>query len=98
MVGTNPYLRPCSAFPAFDITVQGKAHPETRNMKIKWLLCVILAGCAFGFAKDKTEVRDVTGFLIKGDGVNEFLLTGTDGAPGRCGAAKYLSPSMWCIP
>ena len=49
-------------------------------MKIKWLLCVILAGCAFGFAKDKTEVRDVTGFLLKGDGANEFLLTGTDGS------------------
>jgi hypothetical protein len=48
-------------------------------MKIKLLLCVVLAGCTFGFAKDKADVRDVTGCLSKGDSANEFLLTGTDG-------------------
>ena len=34
-------------------------------MKIKLLLCVILAGCTFGFAKEKADVRDVTGLLVK---------------------------------
>ncbi len=36
-------------------------------MKIKWLVCVILAGCTFGYPKDKADVRDVTGCLSKGD-------------------------------
>ena len=48
-------------------------------MKIKWLLLVVLAA-TFGFAKDKADVRDVTGCLSKGDSANEFLLTGTDGS------------------
>ncbi len=47
-------------------------------MKIKLLLCVILAGCTFGLAKEKADVRDVTGCLSKGDSAKEFLLTGTD--------------------
>ena len=50
-------------------------------MKIKLLLCVILAGCTFGFAKEKADVRDVTGCLSKGDSAKEFLLTGNDGLP-----------------
>ena len=45
-------------------------------MKIKWLLCVVLAACTFGFAKEKADVRDVTGCLSKGDSAKEFLLTG----------------------
>jgi hypothetical protein len=49
-------------------------------MKIKLLLCVILAGCAFGFAKSKAEVRDVTGCLSRGDSAKEYLLTGNDGS------------------
>jgi hypothetical protein len=49
-------------------------------MKIKVLLCVILAGCTFGLAKEKADVRDVTGCLSKGDSAQEFLLTGTDGS------------------
>src|SRR6202030_1125928 len=49
-------------------------------MKIKLLLCVVLAGCTFGFAKDKADVRDVTGCFSKGDSANEYLLTGTDGS------------------
>ena len=49
-------------------------------MKIKLLLGVILACCTFGFAKDKADVRDVTGCLSKGDSAKEFLLTGTDGS------------------
>jgi hypothetical protein len=48
MVGTNPYPQPCSAFLAFDVSVQGKAHPESRNMNIKLFMCVILGGCTFG--------------------------------------------------
>jgi hypothetical protein len=50
------------------------------NMKIKLLLCVILAGCTLGFAKEKADVRDVTGCLSKGDSAKEFLLTGSDGS------------------
>jgi hypothetical protein len=49
-------------------------------MKIKLLLCMILAGCTFGLAKEKADVRDVTGCLSKGDSAKEFLLTGTDGS------------------
>jgi hypothetical protein len=49
-------------------------------MKIKLLLCVILACCTFGLAKEKADVRDVTGCLAKGDSAKEFLLTGTDGS------------------
>jgi hypothetical protein len=49
-------------------------------MTIKLLLCVVLAGCTFGFAKEKADVRDVTGCLSKGDSAKEFLLTGNDGS------------------
>jgi hypothetical protein len=57
-------------------------------MKIKLLLCVILAGCTFGFAKDKADVRDITGCLSKGDSANEFLLTGTDGSTWEARSSK----------
>jgi hypothetical protein len=57
-------------------------------MKIKWLLCVVLAACTFGFAKDKADVRDVTGCLSKGDSANEFLLTGTDGSTWEVRSSK----------
>src|SRR5450432_2849164 len=49
-------------------------------MKFKLLLCVILAGCTFGFAQEKADVRDVTGCLAKGDSAKEFMLTGNDGS------------------
>jgi hypothetical protein len=49
-------------------------------MKIKLLLCVILASCTAGFAKRKADIRDVTGCLSKGDSAKEFLLTGNDGS------------------
>ena len=57
-------------------------------MKIELLLCVILAGCTFGFAKEKADVRDITGCLSKGDSANEFLLTGTDGSPWEARSSK----------
>jgi hypothetical protein len=72
----------------FDISVSGKAHLERRIMKIKWLLCVVLAGCTFGLAKDKADVRDVTGCLSKGDDAKEFLLTGTDGSTWEVRSSK----------
>src|SRR6202171_1704074 len=49
-------------------------------MKIKLVLCVILAACTFGFAKEKADVRDITGCLAKGDSAKEFVLTGNDGS------------------
>ena len=49
-------------------------------MKIKLLLCVILAGCTFGFAKEKAWVRDITGCLSKGDSAKQLLSTGNDGS------------------
>jgi hypothetical protein len=49
-------------------------------MKIKFALCVILAACTFGLAKEKADVRDVTGCLAKGDSAKEFVLTGNDGS------------------
>jgi hypothetical protein len=61
---------------------------ERRNMKINLLLCVILAGCTFGFAKEKADVRDVTGCLSKGDSANEFLLTGNDGSTWEVRSSK----------
>jgi hypothetical protein len=57
-------------------------------MKIKWLLLVVLAACTFGFAKDKADVRDVTGCLSKGDSAKEFLLTGTDGSTWEVRSSK----------
>src|SRR3954470_16099035 len=36
-------------------------------MKINLLLCVVLGFCTFGSAKDKGDVRDVTGCLTQGD-------------------------------
>ena len=57
-------------------------------MKIKWLLLVVLAGCTFGLAKDKADVRDVTGCLSKGDSAKEFLLTGTDGSTWEVRSSK----------
>jgi hypothetical protein len=59
-------------------------------MTNKWsrlLLCVVFAGLTSVWAtaqdtdaKSKGEVRSITGCLSKGDGSNEFLLTGTDGS------------------
>jgi hypothetical protein len=57
-------------------------------MKIYLLLCMILAGCTFGFAKEKADVRDVTGCLSKGDSANEFLLTGNDGSTWEVRSSK----------
>src|ERR1700674_1244300 len=57
-------------------------------MKNKLLLCVILAGCTFGFAKEKAEVRDVTGCLSKGDSAEEFVLTGNDGSTWEVRSSK----------
>jgi hypothetical protein len=58
------------------------------NMKVTWLLCLILAGCMFGFAKEKADVRDVTGCLAKGDNAKEFLLTGNDGSTWEVRSSK----------
>src|SRR6202035_1557622 len=57
-------------------------------MKIKLLMCVILAGCTFGFAKEKADVRDITGCLAKGDSASEFLLTGNDGSTWEVRSSK----------
>ena len=57
-------------------------------MKMKLLLCVILASCTFGFAKEKADVRDVTGCLSKGDSAKEFLLTGSDGSTWEVRSSK----------
>ncbi len=57
-------------------------------MKTKLLLCVILVGCTFGFAKEKADVRNVTGCLAKGDSAKEFLLTGTDGSTWEVRSSK----------
>jgi hypothetical protein len=66
-------------------------------MKMKLVFFVMLAACTFGFAKEKADVRDVTGCLAKGDSAKEFLLTGNDGSTWECGAVEWLSPSMWVI-
>jgi hypothetical protein len=68
-------------------------------MKIKWLLFLVLAGCTFGLAKDKADVRDVTGCLSKGDSAKEFLLTGNDGSTwevrgSRVALAKHVGHTV----
>jgi hypothetical protein len=57
-------------------------------MKITLFLCVILTACTFGFAKEKADVRDVTGCLSKGDSAHEFLLTGNDGSTWEVRSSK----------
>src|ERR1700694_913072 len=57
-------------------------------MKIKLLLSVILVGSTFGFAKEKADIRDVTGCLSKGDSAKEFLLTGNDGSTWEVRSSK----------
>lgn len=57
-------------------------------MKNKLLMCVILAGCMFAFAKEKADVRDITGCLAKGDSANEFLLSGNDGSTWEVHSSK----------
>ena len=45
------------------------------------LLCLIFAAVSTSaLAKSKSDVRDVTGCLSKGDSAHEFLLTGNDGS------------------
>jgi hypothetical protein len=45
------------------------------------LLCLVLAAFSTSaLAKSKSDVRDVTGCLSKGDSASEFLLTGNDGS------------------
>ena len=45
------------------------------------LLCLIFAAFSMSaLAKSKSDVRDVTGCLAKGDSAREFLLTGNDGS------------------
>jgi hypothetical protein len=57
-------------------------------MKINILLCVILAFCTLGFAKEKAGVRDVTGCLSQGDNAKEFVLTGNDGSTWEVQSSK----------
>src|SRR6266550_4686217 len=57
-------------------------------MKIKLLLCVILTACTFGLAKEKADVRSVTGCLSKGDSAKEFMLTGSDGSTWEVRSSK----------
>jgi hypothetical protein len=83
----------------FVISVEYKAHPERKNMKIKLLLCVILAGCTVGVAKEKADVRDITGCLSKGDSAKEFVLTGNDGstwevASGKVALAEHVGHTV----
>ena len=61
------------------------------RMKInKLVLCSILIcfGTSLGLAKDKAEVRDITGCLAKGDSAKEFLLTGNDGSTWEVRSSK----------
>jgi hypothetical protein len=63
---------------------------ERTTMKMKsFLLCLILAVFATGaLAKSKSEVRDVTGCLAKGDSADEYLLTGDDASTWEVRSSK----------
>src|SRR5437016_261623 len=68
-------------------------------MKMKLVFCVMVAACTFGFAKEKADVRDVTGCLAKGDSAKEFMLTGNDGSTwevrsGRVNLAKHVGHTV----
>jgi hypothetical protein len=60
-------------------------------------MCLILAGLAASWAvaqtetsdsKSKSDVRTVTGCLSKGDGADEFVLTGNDGSTWEARGSK----------
>jgi hypothetical protein len=55
---------------------------------MRLVFCVMLAACTFGFAKEKADVRDVTGCLAKGDSAKEFMLTGDDGSTWEVKSSK----------
>jgi|ERR1044071_2259618 hypothetical protein len=60
-------------------------------MKIdKLLLCAILAcfSVSPALAKDKADVRAVTGCLAKGDSAKEFVLKGNDGSTWEVRSSK----------
>lgn len=60
-------------------------------MKInKFVLCltIVCFSASLGLAKDKADVRDITGCLSKGDSANEFLLTGSDGSTWEVRSSK----------
>ena len=66
---------------------------------MKLVFCVMLAACTFGFAKEKADVRDVTGCLAKGDSAREFMLTGNDGSTwevrsSRVSLAKHIGHTV----
>ena len=61
------------------------------------LLCLIIGGLAASWAaaqeetsasNSKSDVRTVTGCLTKGDGADEFLLTGNDGSTWEARGSK----------
>jgi hypothetical protein len=61
----------------------GMPDSQEKQMKINMLLLwaiLVCFGTSLGLAKDKADVRDVTGCLSKGDGAKEFVLTGNDGS------------------
>ena len=52
------------------------------------LLCLVVAFSTLALAKSKSDVRNVTGCLSKGDSANEFLLTGNDGSTWEVRSSK----------
>jgi hypothetical protein len=81
-----------SVFAGANIEAEARTRTLRRIfMKInKLLLCVILVcfSAPLSLAKDKADVRDITGCLSKGDDANEFLLTGTDGSTWEVRSSK----------
>ena len=60
-------------------------------MKINLLLCstiLVCFGTSFGMAKEKADVREITGCLAKGDSAKEFVLTGDDGSTWEIKSSK----------
>src|SRR6266849_10281844 len=64
------------------------------------LLCLIFAAVSTSaLAKSKSDVRDITGCLSKGDSAHEFLLTGNDGSTwevrsSRVALAKHVGHTI----
>lgn len=53
---------------------------KTMNTIFGAILLLLMAASGFASEKSKSDVRDITGCLSKGDSAKEFVLTGSDGS------------------
>jgi hypothetical protein len=59
-----------------------------KSTSLLWSTILVCFVTTLGMAKDKADVRDITGCLAKGDSAKEFVLTGTDGSTWEVKSSK----------